>query len=47
MAGRAPLALWVDKLIQVRRIDTARTTNLPVMDAVAAFEAWGNELVGD
>ena len=33
-------ATWVDRLMQVQRIDTARTTNLPIMDAASAFERW-------
>ena len=37
-------AEWVDKLMQVRRIDTARTTNLPVMDAADAIAMWGEQL---
>ena len=37
-------ATWVDKLMSVRHIDTARTTNLPIMDAAAAIAAWGSEL---
>ena len=37
-------ASWVDKVMGVRRIDTARTTNLPIMDAAGAFEAWGDQL---
>ena len=28
----------------VTRIDTARTTSLPIMDAADAIAAWGNEL---
>ena len=35
---------WVDKLMSVQRIDTARTTNLPVMDAADAFSLWGDQL---
>ena len=37
-------ALWVDKLMAVRRIDTARTTSLPTMDAADAILLWGEEL---
>ena len=39
-------ATWVDRLMQVQRIDTARTTNLPIMDAASAFERWGEQLYG-
>ena len=35
---------WIDKLMSVRRIDTARTTSLPIMDAADAIAAWGDEL---
>ncbi|MDC0525696.1 site-specific integrase [bacterium] len=35
---------WVDKLMAVRRIDTARTTSLPVMDLAGAIEAYGEQL---
>ena len=35
---------WVDKLMAVRRIDTARTTSLPVMDMAGAIAAWGEQL---
>jgi hypothetical protein len=35
---------WVDKLMSVRRIDTARTTSLPIMDAADAIAAWGDQL---
>ena len=38
---------WVDKLMAVRRIDTARTTNMPVMDAADALAMWGDELRPD
>ena len=34
-------ATWVDRLMAVKRIDTARTTSLPVMDAADALAAWG------
>jgi hypothetical protein len=37
-------ATWVDKLMAVRRIDTARTTSLPVMDAADAIALWGDQL---
>ena len=37
-------ALWVDKLMAVKRIDTARTTSLPVMDAAAAIAQWHDQL---
>ena len=37
-------AEWVDKILTVRRIDTARTTNLPIMDAAEAFAQWGVNL---
>lgn len=36
--------LWVDKLMSIKRIDTARTTSLPVMDAADAIAAWGDQL---
>ena len=39
-------ASWVDRMMQVQRIDTARTTNLPIMDAADAFERWGTQLYG-
>ena len=39
--------MWVDKLMSVRRIDTARTTNLPVMDAADAIAMWGDQLKVD
>ena len=37
-------AHWVDKLMGVTHIDTARTTNLPVMDMADAIAAWGDKL---
>ena len=37
-------AAWVDKLMAVKRIDTARTTSLPVMDLADAISAWGKQL---
>ena len=37
-------AAWIDKLMSVRRIDTARTTSLPVMDAADAIALWGEQL---
>ena len=37
-------SLWIDKIMQVKRIDTARTTNLPIMDAADAIAAWGTQL---
>ena len=37
-------SLWVDKLMSIKRIDTARTTSLPVMDAADAIAAWGDQL---
>ena len=37
-------ASWVDKLMAVKRVDTARTTSLPVMDLADAITAWGNQL---
>ena len=37
-------AEWIDKLMAVRRIDTARTTSLPVMDAADAIAVWGDQL---
>ena len=37
-------ALWVDKLMAVARIDTARTTSLPVMDFADAIADWGDDL---
>ena len=37
-------AAWVDRLMGVKRIDTARTTNLPVMDTADALASWGDEL---
>ena len=33
-------ATWVDRLVAVKRIDTARTTSLPVMDAADALAAY-------
>ena len=41
---RDEYALWVDKLMAVRRIDTARTTSLPIMDAADAIAAWRGAL---
>ena len=35
---------WVDKLMSIRRIDTARTTSLPIMDAADAIAEWGAQL---
>ena len=40
-------ASWVDKLMKVKRIDTARTTNLPVMDMADAIAMWGDQLKVD
>ena len=40
-------ATWVDRLVAVKRIDTARTTSLPVMDAADALAAWGLHLHED
>lgn len=40
-------AEWVDRLMHVQHIDTARTTNLPVMDAADAIAMWGAQLNGD
>ena len=40
-------AAWVDKVMSVRHIDTARTTSLPIMDAADAFAAWGEQLTSD
>ena len=37
-------AEWIDKLMAVRRIDTARTTSLPIMDAADAIAVWGDQL---
>ena len=37
-------ATWVDKLMAVQRIDTARTTSLPVMDLADTIAAWGRQL---
>ena len=37
-------AQWVDKMMNVRRIDTARTTNLPIMEAADAIAVWGDQL---
>ena len=37
-------ATWVDRILSVRRIDTARTTSLPIMDAADAFAQWGDQL---
>ena len=37
-------ALWIDKLMAVKRIDTARTTNIPIMDMADAIAAWGDKL---
>ena len=39
-------AAWVDKIMAVKHIDTARTTSLPIMDAADAFAAWGEQLSG-
>ena len=36
-------ALGVVKVMSVRRIDTARTTNIPIMDMADAIAAWGEE----
>ena len=41
---KSEYAAWVDKLMAVGRIDTARTTSLPVMDAADAIAAWGSQL---
>ena len=38
-------AMWIDKIMTVRRIDTARTTNLPVMDMADAVAAWNGKFV--
>ena len=38
---------WVDKLMRVKRIDTARTTSLPVMDMADAIAVWGDQLKVD
>ena len=32
------------KLMAVKHIDTARTTNIPIMDAANAIVAWGDQL---
>jgi hypothetical protein len=40
-------ALWIDKMMAIKRIDTARTTSLPVMDAADAIAMWGNQLSVD
>ena len=40
-------AYWVDKMMAIQRIDTARTTSLPVMDAADAIAMWGNQLSVD
>ena len=37
-------AYWIDKMMAIKRIDTARTTSLPVMDAADAIAMWGNQL---
>ena len=37
-------AEWVDKLMRVKRIDTARTTSLPIMDAADAIALWRDQL---
>ena len=37
-------ATWVDKLMAVKRIDTARTTSLPVLDMADALEHWASEV---
>ena len=37
-------AHWIDKMMAIKRIDTARTTSLPVMDAADAIAMWGNQL---
>ena len=42
--SKAEYATWVDKLMAVRHIDTARTTSLPIMDAADALAVWENEL---
>ena len=41
---KAEYAEWVDKMMKVRHIDAARTTNLPIMDAVGAIAIWGQQL---
>ena len=41
---KAEYAEWVDKMMKVRHIDTARTTNLPIMDTVGAIAMWGQQL---
>ena len=39
---------WVDKAMAVKRLDTARTTNLPVMDLADAMVAtWGDKIAKD
>ena len=40
-------ATWVDRMMQVQRIDTARTTNLPVIDAADALSIYGDQLTDD
>ena len=40
-------AHWIDKMMAIKRIDTARTTSLPVMDAADAIAMWGNQLSVD
>ena len=39
-------AHWVDRLMAVRHINTARTTSLPIMDTTEAFAGWGDQLEG-
>ena len=35
---------WVDKMMSVRRIDTARTTSLPIMDLADTLAEWSPQL---
>ena len=42
--SRKEYAEWVDKMMSVKHIDTARTTNLPVMERADALAIWGQEL---
>ena len=44
--GTADYCHWMDKIMQVHRIDVARTTNLSCMDVADALEAWSDALEG-
>ena len=41
---RQEYGLWVDKLMAVKHIDTARTTSMPIMDMADVIVAWGEQL---